>query len=238
MGNALFAAVLAAVAQAQPLQLAAQAQPVQAPRLQAFAEYRAALVQLRNPANFVFDYVVTRVGPKRVVTEKHRVYRNDNGDERNETNAVNGAAIVPAFVRVFHRPIWPYDAAAFAVSLDGYDAKYEGLSLVAGRNAYAYALTAKSAANFTITAIFVDVRRHLPLREMFSVAGSGCGGHGWIDFVPARTYWMPSAVTAMCSPASSAVTYRESIHFSNYRFPAAIPAEIFRAPALPAASPL
>lgn len=239
--SALSAALLLAAASLSyaPRAAAATSQPL--------LQYQSALDAVRSPANIVFDYVVTRAAPKRVVTEKHRVYRNGNGDERNETNAVNGASIVPAVVQILKVPAWPYDVAKFRVSSDGYDARFEGTSIVNGRRAYAFAVTPKSGANFSITALFLDVQRHLPLREMFSVAGGGCAGHGWIDFGPAGQYWMPVAVTAMCStagaqtapqpgtsPAPALAQYRESIHFSNYHFPAAIPADVFRLSAKPA----
>lgn len=222
---------------------------------QALEQYRAAMGRLRVPANFVFDYVITRVSPKRVVTEKHRVYRNDAGDERNETSARNGANIVPAFVRIFHRPTWPYGVERFLVTPDAYDARYEGMATVNGRLAFAYALTPKASADFGVNAIFIDLQRRLPLREMFTVAGGGCAGRGWIDFAPTGGHWMVSAVTAMCTPPSadqssapqtqspadmsrppqSSAQYRESIHFSNYRFPVSIPADVFKSPG--AASP-
>jgi hypothetical protein len=202
-------------------------------------QYQTAIQALRSPANMVFDYIVTRTAPKRVVTEKHRVYRNASGYERNETSAINGASMVPALVQIFNRPAWPYDVTKFHVSPDSYDARYEGMSVVNGRRAYAFAVNSKAGGGFAITALFLDVVHHLPVREMFSVAGGGCEGRGWIDFVPVGPYWMPAGITAMCaapgSQASSSQTvaaapaqYRESIHFSNYRFPAAIPADVFR----------
>lgn len=199
---------------------------------QALEQYRAAMDRLRVPANFVFDYVITRASRKRVVTEKHRVYRNDAGDERNETSVVNGANIVPAFVRIFHRPTWPYGVEKFLVAPDAYDARYEGMATVNGRLAFAYALTPKVSADFGVNAIFIDLQRRLPLREMFTVAGGGCAGRGWIDFAPTGGYWMASAVTALCAPPSAdqPAQYRESIHFSNYRFPVSIPADVFKSP--------
>jgi len=211
-----------------------------ATRLRPLETYRSALARVQPPPNVVFEYLETRIGPERVVTEKHLVYRNRSGDERNETVAVNGSAVVPAFVRIYHRDAWPYDASQFAVSADAYAATYAGTTIVGGRRTYRYAVVAASPEAFAITDLFIDVDRYLPVKESFSVSGSGCSGSGEIDFAPAAAYWMPLEIKTTCSTpgpstsdvagANKPVVYRESIVFGNYRFPTAIPSEIFVAP--------
>jgi len=213
-----------------------------AQKLEALDRYRTLMDRLHPPARFVVEYSETRSGPARVVTETHRVYRNDAGEERNETIAVNGSPIVPAFVRIFHRETWPYDAAQFLVSADGYDAKYIGTTIVDEHKTYQYAITAKSQTSFAITALYLDAIRYLPIKETFDVSGIQCAGHGAIDFGSAEGFWMPTVVSAKCAvggqdatAASSASTsarsgYSQTIRFSNYRFPTALPADIFAAP--------
>mgnify|MGYP001297514312 CR=1 FL=1 len=211
-------------------------------KLEALARYRAQMERVHPPGRFVVEYAETRSGPTRVVTETHRLYRNDAGDERNETIAVNGSPLVPAFVRVFQRDAWPYDVTQFLVSADAYDAKYVGTVIVDGRRAYEYAVTAKSQVSFAVTALYVDVIRYLPIKETFDVSGTACAGHGAVDFGPADKFWMPIVVSAKCSvagqdvPAAGAAQpsartgYSQTIRFSNYRFPSALPTDIFAAP--------
>jgi hypothetical protein len=73
------------------------------------------------------------------------------------------------------------------------------------------------------------------VREAFSVTGGGCSGAGAIDFGPLGGYWLPVSVQVSCAIASgpgSAVAprvFKESIRFSNYHFPASIPADVLMA---------
>ena len=216
----------------------------------ALARYRALVVQLPVPRNLVFEYDQTRIGPSRVISERHRVYRNETGDERNETVLVNGTTIVPAIVRVFRRAAFPYDAARFLVDDERYSVKFIGLTVVAGRRVFAYDVASKTpvpadAPHFAVKRLYLDAVRLLPLRELFEVAANACEGGGMIDFAPAERYWVAVSVRATCSPSAAPPsptaaqpvkpkTFRDSIRFFGYRFPAAIPPEVFaRATASP-----
>ena len=214
------------------LQLAAAPTPLG--RLDA---YRSALLTLKRPVYIEYDYVQTRSGPDRVVTEQHRVYRTDAGKERNDTVMINGTAVVPAISRILNRSQWPYDVAQFAVSSDDYDINATGIALVAGRKAYAFGLTRKSGADFKLKALYLDAHRFLPLRETFAVSGGTCAGDGVISFAAAAQYWLPTSVQVTCSAqtASGPAVFKESIRFANYGFPNAIPADIFNAAGSPAA---
>jgi hypothetical protein len=195
--------------------------------------YRTALAAQKLPAYMEFTYTVTRSGPARIVTEQHRVYWAATGEERNDTIAVNGAAVVPAPSRLLHRSVWPYDPAQFAVSADDYDATPAGIAVVAGRKAYAFALARISSADFMQKSIYVDVKTHLPVRQTFAVAGADCEGSGSIDFGPVGSYWLPNFVSVVCTASGTSASpppvFKESIRFTSYQFPALIPADIFGA---------
>ena len=195
--------------------------------------YRSALASLKRPPFVEFTYTHTRSGPSRIVTEEHRVYRTLDGQERNDTVMVNGTPIVPAASRILHRPVWPYDVAQFAPSPDDYDVSLAAPAFVSGRKALALKLARRTAADFTLKDLFFDPRRFLPLRETFSVTGGNCSGDGLINFGPASEYWLPTSIQVTCTaqtPSGPAV-YKESIRFSNYAFPNAIPADVFNASA-------
>jgi hypothetical protein len=197
--------------------------------------YRDALAKLHSPPFMEFAYTVTRSGPSRIVTEQHQVYWAASGVERNDTIEINGTRVVPAPTQVIHRDAWPYDPAQFAVSPDDYDAAPAGMALVAGHATYAFTLTRSSPADFVLKSLYVDVRRRLPVRQTFAVAGADCEGAGEINFGPVGGYWLPTFVSVACTQtgtdASPPPVFKESIRFSNYQFPASIPADVFVQPA-------
>ena len=205
-----------------------------------FDSYRTALLARKSPANMEFEYTVTRSGPNRIVTEQHRVYWTATGLERNDTIEINGTPVVPAISHMLHRATWPYDIGQFAVSTDEYDLTPAGLATVAGRKAYVFVVARSAPANFMVKSLSIDAKTRMPLRETFSVAGTDCQGSGLIDFAPTSGYWLPSFVSVVCTGTPSADeparVFKESIRFSGYRFPTALPPDIFGVSASPDAS--
>lgn len=177
-----------------------------------------------------FEYTVTRSGPNRIVTEQHRVYWT-TGEERNDTIAINGTPVIPAKSQLLRRSTWPYDPGQFTVSSDVYDATPAGIAVVAGHRTFAFTLARLGQADFVLKSLYVDTKRYLPVRETFAVAGTDCEGSGSIEFADDNGYWLPSFVAVSCSPigetAAPAALYKESIRFTSYQFPAAIPSDVF-----------
>ena len=196
-----------------------------------FDSYRNAMATRNTPANMEFTYTVTRSGPQRIVTEQHRVYWTATGLERNDTISINGTDLVPPRYQMLHRSEWPYDAGQFEVSPDDYTAVVTGVTSIANRKAYVLKLTRNAQADFTITALYVDAKTRLPLRQAFTVAGTDCQGSGSIDFLPSDVYWLPSFVSVLCTGvaqgAQPAPVFKEAIRFSGYSFPPAIPPDVF-----------
>jgi len=200
------------------------------------AKYALAMQALKQPANMVVEYTQTRTGPSRVVTENHRLYRDVAGHERNETTAINGVTAAPAKVSIYTRATWAYGPDKFFVDPDAYQIALRGVVDVNGRKAYAYAVVLKEAGSFAVTDLEVDVRTAMPLREHFVATSATCAATGSIDFGAAGGYWLPRIVSVTCPEAVSpdeavvtpaAATYRDTIRFSSYAFPAAIPAQVF-----------
>jgi hypothetical protein len=193
----------------------------------AIARYRAALDRLPPLRNVVFRYTESRSGPTRALAEEHRVYRRADGLERNETVAVNGAQVVPPIVRYSNKPVWPYDPRAFGVNPADYNVLSTGPTIVNGKRALGYSTVRTTTGDFSVTGLYLDVIRFLPLRETFAVSGGGCSGNGSIDFAPVGPAWLPTTVSVSCSVAQGGSTFKESIVFTDYTFPPTLPPDVF-----------
>ncbi len=205
---------------------AAPAQPTPAADL-ALTRYQTALVALPPIGNIVFRYSESRSGPTRALAEEHRVYRRDDGEERNETTAVNGAKVVPAIVRFSSQPVWPYDVREFTVDGPTYNVLPLGTTVVGGKRAFGFSTVRATPGDFAITGLYLDTVRYLPLRETFEVSGGGCAGSGSIDFGPVGAHWLPTTASVSCAVAPNAAAFKESISFSEYAFPETLPPDVF-----------
>ena len=232
--GAVLAAVLLALPQGSTAAPAADAPVSAADAL--YARYKIAIQTMKQPANMVVEYTQTRSGPLRVVTENHRLYRDAAGNERNETTAINGVPAVPARVSIYTRATWAYSADKFFVDSDAYQLAPRGPADVGGRKGTAFAAVMKEANAFSVTDLEIDARSALPLLERFVAGTPTCSATGSIEFGPAGGYWLPRIVSVTCavvaSPDAAVVTppvasYRDTIRFSSYSFPAAIPAQVF-----------
>jgi hypothetical protein len=231
-------AALAAVLLALPT-LAIAAPAVDAPASAAdalYARYKVAIQTVKQPANMVVEYTQTRSGPLRVVTENHRLYRDAAGHERNETTVINGVPAVPARVSMYTRATWTYSADKFFVDSDSYQVAPRAPVVVSGRKGYAFAVVMKEATAFAVTDLEIDARTGLPLLERFVAGTPTCSATGSIEFGPTGGYWLPKIVSVTCAVVASpdaavitppAASYRDTIRFSSYSFPAAIPAQVF-----------
>jgi hypothetical protein len=200
--------------------------PAAAARL--LERYRAAIAALPKPANMVFMYTEMRADPQRIVTSAHRVYRNEAGEQRNDTVEVNGIPVRPPRTQTYQRAQWPYYADAFAVSPADYDARFTGVATIDGRRTQSYAVKRLTSAPFSITELDLDPASALPVRERFIAATRDCDARGSIDFAPSGSYWLPTNVSVECSlsGASASAGYKNTIRFADYRFPVTIPADV------------
>jgi hypothetical protein len=219
--RALVAAALLAVLCASPAAGATGAA--------AYDAYQTAVAGRRPLGDFVVEYSENRIGPARAILEDHRLYRSADGRERNETIAVNGLSVVPAIVRFSTSAAWPYDVQQFLVDPDDYNVLYLGTSIVDGRHVLAFSAVRTTTGDFSITGLFLDPVRYLPVHETFDVQGVDCRGSGAVSFGPDMGRWIPLSASVACSVAASGATFRESIKFSNYQFPASLPPEVFGA---------
>ncbi len=247
---ALAAPQLAVPVTASPAALAAPPAALAAPpagRTQViFDRYETLVPALKQPLVMVFEYTRTRSGPTRVVTEDHRVYRDAAGHERNETIGLNGSPVVPPSVTTYARADWPYGVDKFFVDQSAYAVEPKGAALVDGRKAYTYAAVLKEPGAFAVTELDLDAYSALPLREKFTASNDACTAMGSIDFGRRGAYWMPTIVGVSCvaagadAPAVGSLVpapIRDTIRFTLYSFPTAIPPQVFGLPPAPAPSP-
>lgn len=223
---AIAAAIAAALALAQS---GAKGQIVSTPAVagDALTRYRAALDRLKPLGNIVFMYVESRSGPTRALEEEHRVYRRADGEERNETTAVNGAQVVPAIVRYSSKPVWPYDVHSFVVDTSEYNVVRLSNAVVGGKRALAFSTVRTTTGDFSVTGLYLDPLRYLPVRETFAVTGGGCTGTGTIDFAPVGGRWLPASVSVSCSVTQDEASFKEKITFSDYTFVQTLPPDVF-----------
>jgi hypothetical protein len=219
---ALAAGIIAAAAPAAFAQ-----PPTTTPSDSGLAAYRAALDALPTPGAMVFQYTESRIGPSRALAEVHRVYRGADGEERNETISVDGEPVVPAIAHFSQSAIWPYDVRAFAVQDPDYVVMALGPAVVNGKRTSSFSTVRATVGDFSVTRLYLDPLRHLPVRETFNATGSDCTGSGSIDFGPVDRRWMPTTVAVSCSVASGGATFKETIKFGDYRFLSALPSDVF-----------
>jgi hypothetical protein len=193
----------------------------------AVAKYRAALAALPAMGNVVFDYVETRSGPARALTEAHRVYRDAAGDERDETTAVDGVAVIPPIVKFSSSPDWAYDPHGFAADADDYQTMALGASSLYGKRVLRFSAVRTTAGDFALTMLFLDPVSALPVREEFTAAGGGCSGSGWIEFGKVDRRLMPTVVTVTCADTATGQSFKQTIRFTGYRFVRTLPPQAF-----------
>jgi len=214
---------IALTALASPLRCAAASTPAGAVA-KTLVKYRALMAALPKPPYMVFEYNEVRTGPTRMITAQHRVYRSKDGDQRNDTIAIDDSRLRPPRTQTYHHATWPYDADQFAVSEADYDVTFTGLAVVNGRKAYMYDAKRTTSAQFAIVQFALDPASGAPLRERYVASSSGCDGTGEIDFAQVGAYVLPSTVSAQCTIAGG--EFKHVIRFSNYSFPAAIPQDV------------
>ncbi len=190
----------------------------------ALAQYHALMSALQKPANMVFTYSEVRTGPTRIVSGVHRVYRDKDGNQRNDTIAIDDSPVRPPETQTFVRAIWPYFPDQFDVPATDYDTTFAGTATVNGHKAFAFKTNRISPAEFAITELAIEPGTGMPVRELFTVATRDCDGSGQIEFTQVGQYVLPSSVSAQCTMGSD--QFKHVIKFSDYSFPAAIPQEV------------
>jgi hypothetical protein len=226
---ALLAAVVLAASGAR---FTVRAQPSPRPRVLlapalVLARYKARLAALARPKSVVYQYTVEQLGFQNL-EQAHRVYRN-GGSERDETLMVDGYTLQYPSIRIFRNRSDRYDIGAVAPRPARYSFAYSRALAYGGGDSYVFRTVPVATGAFAVNEIEIDGRTFLPSVVRFKIAGNGARGSGELRFGPSQRYWLvrQASVNAHLPHGASA---HERITWSNYLFPASLPASTFTSP--------
>lgn len=194
--------------------------------------YAAALLRLKEPHVFTFDYTLEQTSA-RSLEQTHRVFRSGN-NERDETLTVDGKRLSPPTVRVFRGRRNRYTVSGLAPRPADYEFTYVGLQRDGHHVDYLFHLTPRAARPFAVTDVTIDGVRFLPLSIGFKTSAKS--GAGSITFGGNARWWVPYVATARARVADDVAA--ERLTFYTYRFPPALPESTFSVAHRPAAHAL
>lgn len=190
------------------------------------ASYTRAIGSVRAPAVVVFSYTVSQTGANNI-EQHHRIYRSGL-EVRDETLSIDGVPLLHKVVR-FEQRADRYAVARFAPLTGAYQMLFLG-AVKDGRHLdYSYEATPLNhTATTWIDRITIDGANFLPRIVHFHTQNENVVGSGQVEFGAFGSYWMPIAATATARIDGKPA--RETIAWSDYRFPTALPRSTFRAP--------
>jgi hypothetical protein len=196
--------------------------------------YALAIESVTMPKAVIYSYTVSQIGPSNI-EQHHRIYRS-GVEVRDETLTVDGIPLSRKIVR-FSRHQDRYRVTQFAPRTDAYELLFLGTAKDGRHLDYVYEATPLSRPSGAwIDRLTIDGVKFLPRAVHFHSSGLDVAGTGEIEFAPFGRYWMPVAAAAEAHVKGKPA--RERIAWSDYRFPASLPASTFAAPEpLPLATP-
>jgi hypothetical protein len=189
--------------------------------------YELELADLKAPKTSIFQYSVSQAGASSI-EERHQLYRSGT-KVRDETLAVDGKRLAEKNVQIGERP-----DRYFVGRLAPRSTTYTMLFLHAVRDGkhldYVYDVSPLIAAatGFTVTRVTVDGINYLPKSIEFRTSAGATSGTGSVTYGKAGRYWVPLAATVDATVDGKRT--RERIEWSDYRFPATLPASTFNTP--------
>jgi hypothetical protein len=185
-------------------------------------KYAAALAAVREPHAFAVRYLLEQAGT-RSIEETHRIFRSGN-DERDEVVAVNGTRATHPEVRIFHGRPYHYAVSRLAPRASSYAFDYVGPRKDGHHVDYVFRLTPLHAGSFTLTSVAIDGLSFLPAMVTFATVHEG---HGTVTFAKNGRYWVARGAEASAREKDGEA--HESLSFSDWHFPSALPASTFAA---------
>ncbi len=218
-------ALLAAVALVAALVAATPAQQLDSQLV--LARYEMAMGDLVAPKTMIFSYTISQAGPTDI-EQRHRLYRSGL-NVRDETLSDDGVGLKHKIVRIGQREDH-YAVTRLAPRATLYQLLFLHASHVDGRLTYDYQATplAVAGGGFTVTRVSIDGSTYLPRVIAFHTASASGHGSGQIAYGNVANHWVPLAVTI--DAVVNGKRARERITWSDYRFPATLPASTFIAP--------
>ncbi|MDE2483364.1 MAG: hypothetical protein KGN02_14400 [bacterium] len=191
------------------------------------ARYEMAMSDVVAPKTMIFSYTISQAGPSDI-EQHHRLYRS-GVNVRDEMLSDDGVPLKQKIVRIGQREDH-YAVTRLAPRSTLYTMLFLRATGSGEHLAYEYEATplAASGTGFTVTRVTIDGRTFLPRVIAFRTAGASAHGTGEISYGNVANHWVPLAVTVDAQIAGKPA--RERITWSDYRFPAALPASTFVAP--------
>jgi hypothetical protein len=196
--------------------------------------YALALSTVAAPKVVIYSYTVSQVGPNSI-EQQHRVYRSGT-DVRDEILSVDGMTLRRKVVRFSHHED-RYAVGRFAPRADAYQLLFLGTTKDGHHLDYVYEATPLTRpAGAWIDRLTIDGVKFLPRVVHFHSAGVDALGSGNIEFGSFGKYWLPMIASAQAHVKGKPA--RETIIWSDYRFPDTLPPSTFQPPEpLPTATP-
>jgi len=187
--------------------------------------YERALESLPTPPYQVFEYSVDQVG-WHDMAQRHRVYR-AHGLQRDELMIDGGRAVSPPVVRI-RRDVRDHYAVGNVAPLPAaYVFTFAGVAHVGSHLAYAFKTAPLGSPRaFAATRVVIDGVSYLPTSISFATRSNRADGAGTMLFAKAGPYCVPTRISVHATVDGKKAT--ESITFSMYRFPRALPPATFK----------
>lgn len=189
--------------------------------------YASALTTVRHPSALSFDYAVEQLG-LRNMEQTHRVYRSGRS-ERDETLIVDGYALRAPSIRIINNRTNRYDIAAVAPRPGAYRFVFSGAIARGSAYVYVFKTIPLGPSVFAVTEVEIDGAHFLPNTIRFKLAGGDARGSGALAYESFGGYWVVRDAV-IDAHLTSGATAHEHIAWSDYSFPASLPASTFEAP--------
>lgn len=197
--------------------------------------YELEMSDLAMPKTTIVSYTISQAGPTNIEAH-HRIYRKGL-DVRDETISVDGAQLKIKVAR-FNRHENHYALERLAPRSTNYSFLFLRPVRDGSHLDYEFEATplVTPPGGFAVKQVTIDGERFLPRKISFTSGNSAVQGSGEIVYGPSGKFWVPLEV--IVDAKINGKPARESITWSDYRFPPDLPASTFQAPrALPNATP-
>ncbi len=191
------------------------------------ARYALAIDGVKTPKAVILDYAISQSGPS-MIDEHHILYRSGL-HVRDETLSVAGSALRQREIHIGTREDH-YALTRIAPRADAYGFVFVKALHRGAQIGYLYDAVplVRQSTGFVVDSMLIDAKSSLPLEIHFSTGSANAHGNGVIGYARMGAYWMPTqaSITALIDGKPA----RETIAFSAYRFPTALPTGTFLSP--------
>jgi hypothetical protein len=185
--------------------------------------YAEALTKIAAPPALIFDYTVEQVG-LHDIEQTHRIYRG-RGMERDETLAIDGRKLAAPVVRVIAGAVTHYNLLTVAPRSDRYTLTFLKTQREDGHFNYLFRAAHRVPTVFAVDGMTIDGITFLPTVMTFSTVAGSIKSTGKLVYGEIAGYRLIRE--ASVSAVVGGKVARERIIWTEYQFPASLPASTF-----------